>query len=58
MLNVVDIRNKGIKAVDEEIESNGVAILTYRGKLNYFIHHCDCISSILLWKNFIVSVSI
>ena len=41
MLNVVDIRTRGIKAVDEEIESNGMATLTYRGKPKYVIFKID-----------------
>ena len=41
MLNVVDIRNRGIKAVDEEIASNGMATLTYRGKPKYVIFKID-----------------
>ena len=41
MLNVVDIRNRGIKAVDEEIENSGVATLTYRGKPKYVIFKID-----------------
>ena len=41
MLNVVDIRNRGIKAVDEEIANNGIATLTYRGKPKYVIFKID-----------------
>ncbi len=41
MLNVVDIRNRGIKAVDEEVEKSGMATLTYRGKPKYVIFKID-----------------
>ena len=41
MLNIVDIRNRGIKAVEEEIRHNGIATLTYRGKPKYVIFDID-----------------
>ena len=37
MLNVVDLRKKGIKAISEEIEEKGIATLSYRGKPKYVI---------------------
>ena len=37
MLNVVDLRNRGVKAIEEEINANGTAILSYRGKPKYVI---------------------
>ena len=37
MLNVIDIRSKGIKAINEEIENKGIATLSYRGKPKYVI---------------------
>ncbi len=37
MLNVIDIRNKGIKAINEEIKNKGIATLSYRGKPKYVI---------------------
>ncbi len=37
MLNVVDLRNRGVKAIEEEIKANGTAILSYRGKPKYVI---------------------
>ncbi|NPA10778.1 MAG: prevent-host-death protein [Epsilonproteobacteria bacterium] len=37
MINVIDLRNRGIKAINEEIENNGFATLTYRGKPKYII---------------------
>ena len=37
MLNVVDLRKKGIKAINEEIEERGIATLSYRGKPKYVI---------------------
>jgi PHD/YefM family antitoxin component YafN of YafNO toxin-antitoxin module len=37
MLNVVTLRNRGIKAINEEIDKNGIATLTYRGKPKYVI---------------------
>ena len=37
MLNVVDLRKKGIKAINEEIAERGIATLSYRGKPKYVI---------------------
>ena len=41
MLNVLDLRNRGIKAIDEEINKNGIATLSYRGKPKYVIIDID-----------------
>jgi len=41
MLNVLDLRKKGIKAINEEIESKGIATLSYRGKPKYVILDID-----------------
>ena len=41
MLNVIELRNRGIKAIDEEIAKNGIATLSYRGKPKYVIIDID-----------------
>jgi PHD/YefM family antitoxin component YafN of YafNO toxin-antitoxin module len=41
MLNVLDLRNRGIKAIDEEIKMQGIATLSYRGKPKYIILEMD-----------------
>ena len=41
MLNVLELRNKGIKAIDEEIAEKGIATLSYRGKPKYVIIDID-----------------
>ena len=41
MLNVLDLRNRGIKAIDEEINKKGIATLSYRGKPKYIIIDID-----------------
>ena len=41
MLNVVELRNKGIKVIEEEISENGIATLSYRGKPKYVILDID-----------------
>ena len=37
MLNVLELRNRGIKAIEKEIEEKGIATLSYRGKPKYVI---------------------
>jgi len=37
MLSVLDLRNRGVKAIEEEISKNGIATLSYRGKPKYVI---------------------
>jgi len=37
MLNVIELRNRGVKAIEEEIFKNGIAILSYKGKPKYVI---------------------
>ncbi len=41
MLNVLELRNRGIKAIDEEIAEKGIATLSYRGKPKYVIVDID-----------------
>lgn len=41
MINVLDLRNKGVKAIDDEIKANGIATLSYRGKPKYIIIEID-----------------
>jgi len=41
MLNVIDLRNRGVKAIDKEINENGIATLSYRGKPKYVIINID-----------------
>ena len=41
MLNVLDLRNRGIKAIDEEIAQKGIATLSYRGQPKYVIINID-----------------
>ena len=41
MLNVIDLRNRGVKAIDEEISEKGIATLSYRGKAKYVIINVD-----------------
>ncbi len=35
MVSVVDLRKKGIKAVEEELEENGSAVISFKGKPKY-----------------------
>jgi len=41
MLNVLDLRNRGVKAIDDEIKANGIATLSYRGRPKYVIIEVD-----------------
>ena len=37
MIGVLDIRKKGIKAIEEELKDKGIGIIGYRGKKKYVI---------------------
>ena len=37
MINVVDIRKRGMRAIEEEIENKSEVILSYKGKPSYVI---------------------
>jgi hypothetical protein len=37
MVTILDLRKRGIKAIEEEIEESGVATLSYRGHPKYVV---------------------
>ncbi len=50
MLNVVDIRNRGVKAIEQEIADHGMATLGYRGKPKYVIVEIDAYEKFKEWE--------
>ncbi|MEO1942510.1 MAG: hypothetical protein ABGW77_06450 [Campylobacterales bacterium] len=37
MVSIIDLRNRGVKAIEKEIEENGIATLSYRGEPKYVV---------------------
>jgi PHD/YefM family antitoxin component YafN of YafNO toxin-antitoxin module len=52
MINVVDLRKRGIKAVEEEIKKENKAIITFKGKPAYVMLPIEEYEKIMLDKAF------